>query len=377
MRSSWTRRWSGVLAAVVAVACAAGPALAKDLIFGAGIPGKNPVIAKAAVPYFAAVSKESGGSMNWKVLAGGQVISMPAALDGLDNSLVDAAFITPVFQRSSLVNNNVLFDAQFFGDDPVQVTGATIETILFDCPECLAEYRRANGLYLGAGYSSTPFNLICKQPVKTLADIKGLKVRATGAETRLMTALGAVPISIGPADMVQAIGRGVLDCACAPVAWLRAYQLVDVAKNVLSAPMGMASALALFVMNRKTWGGLSQKDRDIIWRNVPMASARAQLIAYEETDREVRQEAESKGVVFHPAGPDVLAAVKRTAEEEAKILPEFEKKRGAKDPARLLAAYRKNLEKWKPLAAEIGSDLNKYVAVFKREIYDRIDPGKL
>ncbi len=367
----------GFVAAALAMLGAAAPAPAKDLVFGAGIPAKNPVISEAAVPYFAAVSKQSGGSMNWSVLAGGQVISMSAALDGLQDSLVDAAFITPVFQRSSLVNNNVLFDAQFFGDDPVQVTGATIETILFDCPECLAEYRKANGLYLGAGYSSTPFNLICKKPVKTLADIEGLKVRATGAETRLMSGLGAVPISIGPADMVQAIGRGVLDCACAPVAWLRAYQLVDVAKNVLTAPMGMASALALFVMNRKTWHGLSQKDRDIIWRNVPMASARAQLVAYEQTDKEVRKEAELKGVTFHPPGPDVLAAIKRNAEREAKLLPDLLKKRGAKDPARLLAAYRKNLEKWKPLAAEIGGDLDKYVAVFKREIYDRVDPGKL
>ena len=39
--------------------------------------------------------------------------------------------------------------------------------------------------------------------------------------------------------------------------------------------------------------------------------------------------------------------------------------------------YLKNLKKWKPLSAEIGTDMNKYVEVFKREIYNRVDPNKL
>ncbi len=366
-----------VLAVMAVALLAVTPALAKDLIYGSGIPEKNPLMSKAAGPTFAEISKQSGGSMNWKMLAGSQVISMNSSLDGLKNSLVDAAFIVPVFQRSALINNNVLFDAQFYTDDPVQRTGAVIETILLDCPECLAEYRKANGVYLGAGFSGTPFNLICKNPIKTLSDIKGLKVRATGAETRLMAALGATAISMGPADMVQAIERGAVDCACAPVAWLRSYGLVDVAKNVLTAPMGIASGLTLFVMNRKTWQALSKKDRDIIWRNVPMASARAQLIAYTETDREVRKAAEGKGVKFHDASPELLAALDKNAEHEAQILPALLKKQGAKDPERLLKVYVEKLKKWKPLSREIGDDMKKYVEIFNREIYSKVDPDKL
>ena len=310
------KRTLGLMVAFAAAALACVPAQARDLIYGSGIPEKNPLMSKAAAPFLDDISKASGGSMHWKMLAGAQMISLNSALDGLKNSLVDGAFIVPVFQRSALINNNVLFDAQSFGDDPIQVTGATIETILLDCPECLAEYKRNNAMYLGAGFSPTPFNLICKNPVKTLADIKGLKVRATGAETRLIAALGGTAISMGPADMVQALERGAIDCAHAPVAWLRAYSLIDVAKNVLVAPMGIARALALFVMNRKTWSSLSQKDREIIWKNVPMASARAELIAYIQTDHEVRKQAEGKGVNFYPAGPKLLAAIEKNTDHE-------------------------------------------------------------
>jgi TRAP-type C4-dicarboxylate transport system substrate-binding protein len=344
---------------------------------GSGIPAKNPLMEKAAEPFLAQISKESGGSMNWKLLAGSQVISMNASLDGLKNSLVDAAFIIPVFQRTALINNNVLFDAQYFDSDVVQVTGATVETILFDCPECLDEYRRNNGVYLGAGFSATPFNLICKSPVRTLDQIKGLKVRATGASTRFITAMAAIPVNLGPAEMVQAVDRGAIDCAHAPYAWLRAYGLIDVAKNVLEAPMGTARALTLVVMNRKVWNGLAKKDREIIFRNIPMASARATLVAYVETDREVRKDAVANGVKFFDAGKDVLDVVDRHAETEKTVVPETMRKQGAKDPERLLAAYLKNLAKWKPLAAEIGDDMNKYISVFRREIFDRVDVDKL
>jgi TRAP-type transport system periplasmic protein len=368
---------SSVLAALAATLFAAAPAHAKDLIYGSGIPEKNPLMSKASRPFLAEVNKQSGGSMNWKMLAGAQMISLNSALDGLKNSLVDAAFIVPVFQRSALINNNVLFDAQSFGDNSVQVTGATVETIMLECPECLADYRRGNAMYLGAGFSPTPFNLICKNPVKTLNDIKGIKVRATGAETRLIASLGGTAISMGPADMVQAIERGAIDCAHAPVAWLRSYGLVDVAKNVLVAPMGIARAMSLFIMNRKTWQSLPKKDRAIIWSNIPMASARGQLLAYTEVDRQVRKEAEGKGVKFYEAGPDLIEALDKHAAHEEKILPALLKKQGAKDPERLLKVYLAKLKKWKPLAAEIGDDMDKYVAIFKREIYDKVDPDKL
>ena len=49
------------------------------------------------------------------------------------------------------------------------------------------------------------------------------------------------------------------------------------------------------------------------------------------------------------------------------------KKRGAENPEQLAEAYLKNLEKWKKISAEVGTDVDKLEAVLRREIYSKID----
>ena len=55
------------------VAMSAGAAQAAEYVYGSWVGPKNPVLAKGIVPYFQAVEKDTGGSLTWKILAGGQL----------------------------------------------------------------------------------------------------------------------------------------------------------------------------------------------------------------------------------------------------------------------------------------------------------------
>ena len=50
-----------------------------------------------------------------------------------------------------------------------------------------------------------------KKPVKTLEDLKGLKIRATGRPADILKAVGGTPVGVEMADMYDGLQRGVVD----------------------------------------------------------------------------------------------------------------------------------------------------------------------
>ena len=48
-----------------------------------------------------------------------------------------------------------------------------------------------------------------------------------------------------------------------------------------------------------------------------------------------------------------------------------------KEPEKLLDAYKKNLEKWKGLTANVGTDMNKLSDLIWEHIYSKVDVTKL
>src|SRR5690606_9422080 len=146
---------------------------------------------------------------------------------------------------------NTIYSTIVFDDDIVAASGAALETVLLNCPSCKAEVDKHKMVPL-AGWTSSPYYLTCRSPVKSLADLKGKRVRATGGNTGLMEQMGAVPVA---ATLVEAVGllqRGGLDCFFGVVGWLKTFGYADVAKNVTSTPLGLTGP-AMAMISRASW----------------------------------------------------------------------------------------------------------------------------
>lgn len=62
--------------------------------------------------------------------------------------------------------------------------------------------------------SSPPAYFQTRKPIKTLEDLKGAKIRALGGTTtKVIRALGAVPVVLSPTDVYDALSKGVADGA--------------------------------------------------------------------------------------------------------------------------------------------------------------------
>jgi TRAP-type C4-dicarboxylate transport system substrate-binding protein len=365
-----------VMVAVLLVA--AQSASAKDFVYGSWVSAKHGVNTAGLAPYFKAVERDTGGAVKWRILAGGQMVSARSTLPGVRDRIVDAGLLIPVFNRKEMAHNNVLFDMGMFGSDMVAMGGASIETVMLNCPECLAEYKKQNQVYLG-GFQTTDFKLICAKKVTKLSDVKGLKVRAVGANARWVRAMGGSPVAMSPVDGVTAMQRGALACIHGPIAWLTSYGYMDVAKWVIDYPMGNPRALSIMTMNRKSWASLSLAHKKVMIKHMPAASARATLIGYLKADETVKAAALKRGLTFTPGGKEFDDLMAKHRRNEMVAIPKALKKVKVKEKTskRLMAAYLKNLKKWEKLAPAIGRDVGKLTAAIQREIYDKIDPGKL
>ena len=361
-------------------AALAGAASAADMVYGSGVPAKSDEMAIGAATYVEDVAKATNGAVNLKLLAGGQVVSLENTLAALRDGTIDAGFVVPVFTRKELKNTNVIYDTEVFGDDPAAITGAANETMLFDCKPCIDEFHQNGAVYLGS-FGNNNKGLICRKEVKTLEDVKGLKIRAVGSTTRLIAAMGAVPVSMSPPDATTSLERGALDCVHGVTTWLQNFGYWDVAKYVLETPLGSPRTISSVVWAKRTWDKLTPAQRKAAVDAVPMHLARMVYLVNVAADAKIKKIAiEEKHVTFHEGGKDFTDLMAKFKERERTEIPALAKKQlGVKDPEKIFNAFEKNLEKWSALAKKdnLKNDMNAMAAAYKARIYDRLDPNKL
>ena len=92
-------------------------------------------------------------------------------------------------------------------------------------------FERFKGVKLARASQTAAYHLYTKKPVRTLEEVKGLKVRAGGGpHAKIIAALGAVPVSMPAADAYTAMQRGTLDAyhindAVAPI--FKVHEVTD------------------------------------------------------------------------------------------------------------------------------------------------------
>ncbi len=94
------------------------------------------------------------------------------------------------------------------------------------------------------------------KPVKTLEDMKGLKVRATGRMTEVIKALGAVPIPLEMPDVYDALRRAVIEGVLVDLSTLKYWKYAEVVKYVTSTWRLGTGITFYFVMNKSKWDAL-------------------------------------------------------------------------------------------------------------------------
>jgi len=365
-----------ILATVLALSTLVTAAQARDLVYGSWVSPKHPVMSQALPHLFRGVEKDTNGAVKWKMVAGGQLVNGRATVGGVRDGIVDAGMPIPSYTPADLPATNSIFSTLVFGEDIVAAGGATAETLMLHCPECQAEIRKNKAVVLGS-YSASPFMLMCRNPVRTLDELKGKKVRASGGGVYLMKLAGATPVAMSPAQATTALQRGTIDCVLGAPSWLRSYGYQDVAKHILNYPLGMVGPVLQLYLNRSTWEKMTDDQRKAHLKYAPRVIAHSVITAYLLRDEEILKNAAKSGVTLYKAGPEFGDLVEKRLKIQREQNIANAKKFGVKNPEQIADNFEKMLVKWRKLSQEIGRDVSKYEAALQREIYDKLDVNKL
>jgi TRAP-type transport system periplasmic protein len=97
--------------------------------------------------------------------------------------------------------------------------------------------------------------LFCRQPFRTLDDLRGRKVRTFGPSlVDVMSAFGAQPVSIGFPEVYSALERGVVDCAITGTGSGAAANWPEVSTHISDLPLSWA--VAGYMVNLAWWNRL-------------------------------------------------------------------------------------------------------------------------
>jgi len=142
-----------------------------------------------------------------------------------------------------------------------------------------------------------------KKPVKTLEEMKGLKLRGVGALADTEKDLGATPMPLEMADVYESMRRGVIDGIMGPLEQLKGWKTGDIVRYVTACwDVGIGSVFYV-VMNKDKWNALPP-DIKKIFEEVSDEWAEKTGVMWNKADIEGWEELKKQGGQMISLSPD-------------------------------------------------------------------------
>ena len=240
-----------------ALALLAAPAAAETVLkFASFVPTKyvlhKPVFQKLADD----LAKETNGEVKIKIYASGALGKGPveqyqrAVRRIAEISYGLPGYTSTVFPQSLLIE---LPGVTTGHQDATRKLWKVMDTHL------KSEFKRTLPL---AMFVTPPAVLMMRdKPIRTLADLKGLKIRASSkSAAAILTAYGATPVQMPATKVYTSMSTGVVDGALMGTGSLLIFKLIEPTKYVTMGLPEMPTTLFM-VMNEEAYKELSPKNR--------------------------------------------------------------------------------------------------------------------
>jgi TRAP-type transport system periplasmic protein len=146
-------------------------------------------------------------------------------------------------------------------------------------------------------HGAAPGFLMTKKPIKSMEEIKGLRIKANAENIDIVKDLGGAPVTMPVSETYDALSRGVIDGCLFPIEALQGFKIGEVVKTVLEN-YGMSYMTSMYViMNKAKWNMIAPADQAAIEKiNEEYNEKTAKL--WVELDNKAKEFATGKGVAF-------------------------------------------------------------------------------
>jgi TRAP-type transport system periplasmic protein len=317
------RRFLAVTAAVAfATAGAMEGAAARELKFSHFVSPQHVMHAEVFVPWAEEVRKRSGGSLTVRIFPAMQLGGTPPGLfEQIRSGVADLGWSVAGYNAAQFPRTMML-ELPGLTESPNHLT--KIAYTLYD-PYLKEDFKDVQPLVF---WSNDSLILMTREkPVRTLDDLKGLKVRvASAGQSDLIRSIGGVAVSMPVTQMYTALERGVVDGVMLGASGVFDFKLDEVARHyTVEAPLGRSPFY--IAMNKRAYEGLSPEHRKIIDETTGMALGLRAGQAYERH------------------GVKALEQLGKSGRHQVNALPEAEQARWRKVVAPIMQKWAEDAEK--------------------------------
>lgn len=219
------------------------------------------------------------GKLDITVYPGGTLVASTDVADGIAAGSADMGWLFTTFFPGQFPLTEIVTLPMMFEDH--EIATDVLLKLYEQSPELQAELSEYKVLNL---YCNPINHFYTTKPVESMADLKGMQIRATaGVATDMVTAWGGSPILMGPGDMYQSIEKGVLNGMVFEWSGFNAFRLGEVTKYCTNLPI--CCGVFLCVMNKDSYDKLPaeyQQVIDEIWGDPQVSKEFADVFTADE-----------------------------------------------------------------------------------------------
>lgn len=261
-------------------------------------PKNFPGLGMSAERWAERISAATDGAITIKVFAAGELVGAFEAFDAVSNGTADLAHHADYYQQGKS-KAFPFFTAVPFGMTVEEMTS----WIYFDGGQQLWDelYARFNAKPLFASATGTQLGGWYRKEIRSLEDLKGLKIRMPGIGGEVMRRLGAAVVALSGGDIFTALQQGAIDGAEWVGPWNDvAFGMHKVAPYYYYPGFHEPGAMLTMAVNLDVWNSFSESEKRIFesvgaletlysWSEFKVRNAEAQQLLLKDHNIDARR----------------------------------------------------------------------------------------
>lgn len=292
-----------VAAALVALPLSANAQT--KLIIGSWAPPTHHINAKLFPHWAAEVEKATGGRVKFEIKY--NLAPPPGYFDAVRDGVADATWVFHGYNPGKFVATQVM---EMPGLGAGAAAGSAAYWRVYE--KHLSKANEHDGVKVMALMTHGSGVIHSQKPIKTWADLKGLKVRLPGGiASKVGEAFGAVAVTVPAPKVYETLSSRVAEALFMPWEVQKSFRVAEVTKHVIEFPGNLYDGSFAIVMNPAKFNALSPADQKAV-----MSVSGEKLSHYAggtwaEADVLGREAAKAAGNSISTASPEMLDALKK------------------------------------------------------------------
>lgn len=203
--------------------------------------------------------RRTNDELGLKFFWGGVLLGPSNAMQGISAGTADIGSATPPYEPGVIVSWQAA-DVPQISDEWVGLRSAY--DLMTTHPAALDEFEE-QGLRYVSNMTTGPMQLVSTDPVRTIDDLKGKKIRATGKYVQVFDSMGATGVGMSNSESYQALATNAVDGTSGYWYAIPAYKWYEVADYVTELNLGQFLAFGM-VINQQVYESLTDEQQTIL-----------------------------------------------------------------------------------------------------------------